>query len=408
MKPRGTTVTVRYRDDEWRTDKWGVFWYAYAVGHVGRPKARAKFYATEAEAMEVATAVRTALLDASAPEPFADEVVHRQADSLAAIAVSWLADVKDQKDAATHKNYQGVVTHYLAPAPSHPRYPGLGNVIVSDKALTPKAIADFLKALGAQGVTLSMRRRVHRALSSFCTYARFEGRLAGAGNPCTDLGRRIRRKDESETPSVPHPFTSAEIATIFDHVAAAEEAWLPYYQFLLDVGVRGGEAAALRWTDLRLDRARATIAQSWCRVAREDKPPKNHEPREVQLTKRVVEQLTAWRAVQREAAFRRGRPVPAYVFTSQRLARALPDGQTRLVFDRVMKACGITGHTPHDFRDTFATSHLVEDWNRKLAWVSRQLGHKQVSTTINFYFGFVETAKSGGFADEIQGWGGGR
>lgn len=105
-----------------------------------------------------------------------------------------------------------------------------------------------------------------------------------------------------------------------------------------------------------------------------------------------------------EEAFRRGQPQPVYVFTSRRLARMLQGSTVRLVFGRTMKACGITGHTLYDFRHSFATSHLNEGWDRKLTWVSKQLGHKSPTTTAAYYYAFRDTTATRGFADEIRNW----
>jgi integrase len=55
------------------------------------------------------------------------------------------------------------------------------------------------------------------------------------------------------------------------------------------------------------------------------------------------------------------------------------------MFDRVVDRIELAGHTPNDCRDTFATIHLTDDWNR-LGWVSAQLGHEKVTTTENHYY----------------------
>src|SRR4030095_2533528 len=173
---------------------------------------------------------------------------------------------------------------------------------------------------------------------------------------------------------------------------------------LRDAGVRVGEAAALKWSALDLDAATARIELSYSPSAKADKLPKTQERRGIDLTSTVVEQLREWRRGQREALLRRGLKPSPYVFTNLRGQRRLPDGNMRRVFDRVMTACDITGHTPHDFRDTFATGHLTANWDRKLDWVSRQLGHATPATTAKYYHQFRPTKATKGFADEIRTW----
>ena len=399
-RQRGTTLRIRADFDHGRTQPWGVFWNVYQPGRTGRPKQTSAWFTTEAEAEEFKRLTLEELAKA-APASESEPAIHRHADSLAAIAADWLRHVEDQREAATHKSYRDLVKHYLAPAPTHPRYPALGNLIVSNATMTPKAIADYLTALHQAGVSLSMRRRLHRALSAFATFAKFAGRLTGQ-NPCFDLGRLIRRRGEEESEPAPNPFTQDEIARIFDQLEACEPAWLPFFQFLYDTGVRPGEAAALKWDEVDADRLKVRIALNWSPVAKADKLPKTHERRLIDLTQLAADQLLAWRPVQRQELLRRGIRQTPYVFTSRRGCRMLQDGNVRLVFARVMKACGITGHSLYDFRDSFASHHLADNWLRKLAWVSHQLGHKHVSTTERYYYAYRPTTASRGFADEIR------
>ena len=133
--------------------------------------------------------------------------------------------------------------------------------------------------------------------------------------------------------------------------------------------------------ELDFDQLKVRIALNWSPVGKCDKLPKTHERRRIDMTGLVADRLLAWRPVQRQELLRRGAKQTPYVFTSRRGARVLQGGTVRLVFARVMRACGIAGHTLYDFRDSFASHHLADDWYRKLTWVSKQLGHKHVSTT---------------------------
>lgn len=412
MRRRGTTLRVRFVNDDWRKHKWGVFWNVYQAGHTGRPKQKSEWFATEAEAQEF----RRLTLEALAANTPLEAIVtptHRHADSLAVLAQDWLAEVKLAREAATHRNYVHVTKHYLAPEKGHHRYPGLGNLVVSDQTLTTKVIVDYLRALHAAGVTLSMRRRAQRALSALCTYARFAGRLTGV-NPCSQVGRMIRQRGEAVQEPVPNPFTVDEIVRFFDHLTATEGlAAQVYCQFQYDVGTRPGEAGALPWEKVDLDRYRAHIAYSYDPVAQADKDTKTHETRWVDLTDAVVALLRQWRTVQLEETLRRGLPRPKYVFTSLRvshkhreLARYTQDSHIATIFTRVAVACAITGHTLYDLRDSFATSHLVSNWDRKIAWVSKQLGHKTPMTTAKHYYAFRDTQETRGFANSIRTWDG--
>jgi len=410
--PRGTTVTVRFVNEDDRPKKWGVFWNEYQAGRTGRPKQRSRYFATQAEAEEIKQGV---LAELAQPTPAVTAPVrtYRAADALAAFANDvWLPFVKARNAGATHRNYRDAFRNWIAPEAGHPRYPGLGNVLLRDDTLTTRTVVEYLEGLYAAGVSLSRRRRLKASLSACLAHARFVGLLTQA-NPCAQLGRKLRHKGEEVQEPEPNPFAPEEITAIFDQLNAVEElCWRAYFLWQYHIGSRPGEATAVKWDHLKLDLRRARIEKSYCAIDKIDKDTKTHEKRTVDLTAALVDVLLEWRVVQRETAFARGLKVPEYVFTTtlparrakRELTRITQSGNMRLVFERTMKACGITGHTPYDFRDSFATSHLVSGWDRKLAWVSKQLGHKTPLTTAKHYYAFRDTSATASFADEIGGW----
>jgi integrase len=427
--PRGTTVGVRHDTTPGRRKPWCASWYVYRVGFTGRPKAKTAWFATEAEAAEFATGLRAALAAEieTAVTATKQRAIHpantlgtlagfdyaydRKADrtDVGPVYSGWLQHVQEQREANTLRSYADAVKNWIAPAKDHARYPGLGRLIISDATCAPKVFADYMSELHKGGATLATRKRVKTALSAFCTWAKFAGRLTGA-NPLDDLGRLLRKKGERDQKPQPNPFSGDEVVRFFDQLTAAEEdCWVVYFRFLNDVGVRVGEAAALKWTALDLDRKRAQIELAYSGADQLDKLPKTHEVRRVDLTQRLVDLLRRWKVAQAEEAFRRGRKVPVYVFTTRRLARMVP-GSGDVVLARTLKACGIPcgkkvgGHTAHDWRDTFATSHLIGSWDRKIAWVSKQLGHATPRTTETFYYQYRDTSASASFADEIVQW----
>lgn len=426
---RGTTVSVRHAPTEGRKLTWAVCWNEYEPGRTGRPKQRTKWYATQAEAEQVQAIVEAGLaqpLPITAPVP-----VHRTADSLAALAgfdygydrsldrkgegpqyTGWLKYVQSTTQAATLKNYRDCIKSYIAPPKEHKRYPGLGNLIISDKTSTMPVFFEYLEQLYEDEVSFAMRLRLKATLSAFCGYMILTGKLT-IGNPLSMLGTKIRHLDETEEVAEPNPFSGDEITRIFDQLEANEdECWIVYFLFLFQAGVRVGEAAALKWDHVDLDARTALIEFSYSDAAGKDKTTKTYEKRTLQLNTEIVRRLAKWKVTQAERFMRSAKGRSLYVFTTPRLARALPSGSMRQVFTRTMKACRITvgtdtqaDHTPHNFRDTFATSHLRQNWDQKLPWVSQQLGHKTPETTRQFYYKFRPTAASACFADDILEYG---
>ena len=68
---------------------------------------------------------------------------------------------------------------------------------------------------------------------------------------------------------------------------------------------------------------------------------------------------------------------------------------------RVNGKAVIEHHTPHDVRDTFATTHLIADYSR-LPWVSQQLGHENTQTTLDHYYRFLPSSVTAQFANKIR------
>jgi integrase len=74
-----------------------------------------------------------------------------------------------------------------------------------------------------------------------------------------------------------------------------------------------------------------------------------------------------------------------------------PDGNAGEVFRDGCDALKLKGErgrpfTIHCLRDTFATTHIMRDYE-SLGWVSQMLGHAQESTTRDRYYRWVEIAK---------------
>jgi integrase len=87
------------------------------------------------------------------------------------------------------------------------------------------------------------------------------------------------------------------------------------------------------------------------------------------------------------------RPVPQWVFVSN---AGHPVDQTSIRRDwlRQLTRAGLgdTGFTPHGMRHSFATWHINR--GRQAKWVSQQLGHANISITLNLYarwFAAVDT-----------------
>lgn len=379
-----TEMTVRQHAG--RKAPWGVHWREAIAPGSKTTRKRARFFDTQADAERFKRES-----EAKAKLPDTPGTTKPTPGTLGSYLPDWLKHVETHREAATHRAYEQVERLYIRPH--------LGHVKVTD--LDSARVLKFYNALQEQGVKLGNRMNVHRSLSAAFQYLVVFTKDVLKYNPCRGLGRLMRHRDEEAVGPEPNPFTRQERNAFLKDVETNEADWLEYLQFLFDQGVRVGEASALTWAKVDLDRREAIIDRSYSPSAGKDKSTKTGRRRVVSLTDVVVTQLKEWRARQRREAFRRGSKPSEYVFTDVRGVVRHPNGNVARVFERVLERCELNHHTPHDCRDTFATIHLTDDWNR-LGWVSAQLGHRKVSTTENHYFKWRPTEESKRYANLVR------
>jgi integrase len=382
-------LSISIRQEPQRPKPWGAFWREYKPGVT--PRKQARFFDTQDEAERFKAAFLAELDKPTAHEQLEAATPARRG-TLGAYLADWLRDaVKPHRTASTYRSYEQLVRLHISPKIGTWKWADVGSV----------KVRQFYEDLFTAKATLATRKHVHSCLSSAFGQA-VEDELI-THNPCLKLGRRLRHKGERDLNPEPNPFTREDAATFLADVAAHEPEWVEYFQFLHDTGVRVGEVAALKWEHVDLDGQRAKIEWSFSPSDGADTAPKTHRRRWVDLSDLVVDQLRAWRTRQREWWLKRGRvgKAPSYVFTNRRGSPRRQDGNMRRVFDRLIARTGLPSHTPHDLRDTFATTHLTDNF-AKLPWVSRQLGHESERTTVEHYYRFLPDQVSKGFANQIR------
>ncbi|MCH8083366.1 MAG: site-specific integrase [Myxococcales bacterium] len=150
----------------------------------------------------------------------------------------------------------------------------------------------------------------------------------------------------------------------------------------LDAGLRFGEVAGLRWRHVRWgdglgDTTRSLLIQESRSRGRHDGPTKSGRARRVALSLRL-------RKLLREYWIVKGQPD-----ASERILPALqPQNYRARHFAKVCEAAGLEDHTPKDLRDTFASQLLTA--GVQLGYVSKQLGHSDVSVTARHYAKWID------------------
>ena len=112
-----------------------------------------------------------------------------------------------------------------------------------------------------------------------------------------DARRRARERRDA---CLVEPLKPAEAAKLF--AAAAEDRLSPLWLLVTALGLRRGEALALRWEDIDLDRGhlqiRATLQRVDGALGRSEMPKTKSSRRALPLPEVVVEALRAHRAAQ--------------------------------------------------------------------------------------------------------------
>jgi integrase len=168
---------------------------------------------------------------------------------------------------------------------------------------------------------------------------------------------------------------------------AASSGAVHYWPILLALatGVRRGEALALRWRNVDLDRGAIHVAESLEQTSAglRFKPPKSGKARTITLPAFAIDELRCLKREQAEGLLRLG-----VRQSGDSLVCAWPDGRPispavlTNYFVRIAKRLGLSVHF-HSLRHTHATQLLSAGVHPKVA--QERLGHATVAMTIDIY-----------------------
>jgi integrase len=265
--------------------------------------------------------------------------------------------------------------------------------------ITRREVRGFELKLRAAGLSeINIRKHV-RILSSVLSEA-VEDELIES-NPVLGRGRgrhRSKAKGGASKPRV-DPFDGAELTKLFEtcrtHVAkrGGEPQFGRFFPFLFTVarvGLRLGEALALRWGDVDWQDGTILIQRSITRGVID--VPKGGKFRRVDMTDELRRVLRAEydlrfaRVVSMDAeaeAVKRGEALDALLFPDQGGGILDESNLRRRVWKPLLAAAELRHRRLHDLRHSYA-SLLLQD-GAELLYVSQQLGHHTASFTLDVY-----------------------
>jgi integrase len=218
------------------------------------------------------------------------------------------------------------------------------------------------------------------------------------------IGRRRSRKGRNVI-TRKQVLDSNELSLVLDAFKQYEPAWYPLFLFLADTGARQGEAAALRWADVVLERGTAQIGRSFSSGLYLGETKTGHS-RTVELSDRLLRVL---RELEPDIC-----GAEALVFPSENGSHLDP-ANVRRALGRVIQDSGCARRTsprlrdrrvklpskritPHSFRHTFASLHLAR--GTPITWVQEQGGWTSPAVLLDTYTHFVPHELAG-FANTL-------
>lgn len=286
---------------------------------------------------------------------------------------AWLHEWRDtflrasDRAPSTKQMYAGLMARHAEPI--------IGAVTLAQ--LRPSDITRVLLAMEQAGKSASTRRNAYAALRAALDDAVANGLLAV--NPAV----RVKRPSADHTEAL--SLTPAQVARLLD--GAYGLRYRDVLRLILGTGVRRGEALALTWPEIDLERGEAKIVGSLVRSNGRlviSRPKTKHSRRVAALSPAVVALLRAHRATQAAERLRAANywADTGFVFTTELGEPADPRNLLRTVKLASGKG-GLPSMGVHTLRHTYATTALLA--GVPLHVVSRNLGHSSIAITADIY-----------------------
>lgn len=156
----------------------------------------------------------------------------------------------------------------------------------------------------------------------------------------------------------------------------------PLFATLLHAGLRISEAIGLMWSDVNLEKRLITVR----RQGKDRRTTKTGRIRKIEMSAFLVSVL---RMHQLRVTRSLDGVKPDFVFVTPIGTPLDADNIRSQEFLPIVKAAGLPHFRLHDLRHSYAT--VMIDAGVPVAWVSKQLGHKNISMTCDVYYHWVES-----------------
>jgi integrase len=286
----------------------------------------------------------------------------------------WLEHMRAQVSPRTHERYAELCRKSIAPLVGGESLTKLQPVRISQAYA--QALASGRRD-GRGGLSPRTVIHIHRVLRGALQQA-LRWRLI-ARNPADAVKPpRVERRE----------MKALDIGATVDLIEAATGTSLLVLILLCVLcGLRRGEAAALRWRSVDLDRAQLSVVASVEQTDKgsvREKETKSGKHRSVALSQFVVEELRRHRVRQAEGLLKIGIKLAAdHHVVAREDGLPMQPRSLSQAFRKFLRVRGINPVRLHDLRHSHATHMLASGVHPKIA--QERLGHSSVSVTIDLY-----------------------
>lgn len=250
--------------------------------------------------------------------------------------------------------------------------------------VTREMLGGVIEAIKRAGRSMAIVEGVRNPVKGYYT-SLIEHKTLPGPNPAGDLGYFVGKHAHGKRTARAAHFTREEAPQLVATAAALFPRWSAFILTGLLAGLRWGESAALRWSDVETERAWVTVQRTWSDKGRRLEACKNGEMRRVKIPAALLEALRVhrentalegsvkgWTPEQRALVF----PTPA--------GRIMRHGHfVESVWQPLLAKAGIPYRKYHATRHSFATWMLDE--GADVRWVQAQLGHATIAQTVDTY-----------------------
>jgi len=284
-------------------------------------------------------------------------------------AEAWQESRKGEIAPRTLATYRENLMRYVLPALGHLRV----------REVRRGHVLALVRGMRTNGYAPNTVRLAQAALSAVLMAA-LDEEIVDA-NVSLNLNRRKRGQARQQQPQKRPKAMTFEEREAFNATAFTRPLLGPYFILGNEAGFRPTEGLALRPGDVDL-RGRTLRIERNLEKDGTPRPTKTYETRTVELSTLAVTILRHHLEWLRAEAERRKWGEPLWLFPS---AKNAPLDYSRMAdeYRATTKAAGLVGFTPYSMRHTYAALRLSAGAPPK--WVSEQLGHGDLTTTLRFY-----------------------